>query len=186
MTITVEIDSIAYDTYSTVATADQRLNASITSQAVAWRAATTDNKARALVEATRWIDEQDWKGTKTDDLQALAWPRDGVGVTGIEDGEVPIDIINASIELGALFVADVDLKSTLQQTATKRLKAGSVEIEYFRGSSVSTNTAFPKSIMAYVRRLLASSDSDWSGTIGYGIDRESGLVDDYGFNEGIQ
>ena len=185
MTISVTIDAVAYDTYANVATADLRLNASITSQAVAWRAATDDTKARALVEATRWLDEQSWKGTKTDEAQELAWPRDDVGVDGVTDGVVPDGIINGSIELAALFVADADLKSNLEQSATKRLKAGSVEIEYFRGSKVQTKTAFPKSIMPYVKPLLASSSRP-AGFIAYGTDRETAFEYDYGHNEGIQ
>ena len=41
-----------------------------------WDSATDDQKIRALVTATRLLDEHmDWEGTPTDEIQRLCWPR---------------------------------------------------------------------------------------------------------------
>lgn len=41
----------------------------------AFDAATVDNKIRALLMATRRLDRENWRGSKVDGLQSLAWPR---------------------------------------------------------------------------------------------------------------
>ena len=46
--------------------------------ATAWTGATTDDKTRALLEATRRLQRQNWLGGKVTAIQALAWPRVGV------------------------------------------------------------------------------------------------------------
>jgi hypothetical protein len=44
-----------------------------------WDAATTDQKTRALITATRLIDEQvEWNGVVHNSAQALLWPRAGM------------------------------------------------------------------------------------------------------------
>lgn len=182
--IAVTINSVAYQVYADVASADSYLGGSISSQAVAWQASSdTDKKARCLVEATRWLDQLSWKGTAAD-ADGLAWPRSGVD--GYDQYTVPQVVINACIELAALFFSDADLKNTLNSTATaqKRLKAGSVEIEYFRGSKIETLTPIPTLIMSFIKSLLASSSAS---TIdgAYNTDREGdfgGTDDDYDLN----
>ena len=66
MTITVGVD-----TYVTVAEADTYLRG-------AWSAFDTADKESALVEAARSMETLTWKGSKTSEAQALAWPRTGV------------------------------------------------------------------------------------------------------------
>lgn len=41
----------------------------------AFDTATPDNKIRALFMAARRLDRENWRGSKVDGLQALAWPR---------------------------------------------------------------------------------------------------------------
>lgn len=181
--IFVTIDSVAYDTYRTLAQANEYLNASITSQAVAWRAATDDTKRRALVEATRYLDTILWKGNKTDEDQELEWPRSNTGVDGLGTTEIPVGINKACMELAAMFISDSDLRSNLDQVDAKRLKAGSVEIEYFRGSTVQTRTALPKTIVPYVRALIAATRT--AGLTAYGTSRQTDFDNDYGFSRGL-
>lgn len=184
--ITVTISGTAYDVYANVATADAYL-IGLDSAAVAWRASTTTfEKERALVMATRWLDQQTWKGEKNGgDSQELEWPRTGTSIEGVSDTIVPADIINASIELAALFIEDASVKSTLIGTGTdaKRLKAGSVEIEYFRGSSVSVNSPLPTSIMLFVKNYL--DDDDATGIAALNVSRDSDFDEDFGFREGL-
>ena len=96
--------------------------------ASAWTAATTPNKEKALVMATRLIDgEYQFNGFKRSDAQALQWPRErcddpdrsGVGiVAGVLSGSfgrdawlpsdaVPARVVQATCELAReLIVAD--------------------------------------------------------------------------------
>jgi len=75
--------------YGTVAEADtyfaERLHNS------AWTAATTDDKEKALLQATRSIDCLKFEGEKTDDAQLLQFPRD-------PDVTVPDDVAYAAFE----------------------------------------------------------------------------------------
>src|ERR1041385_7228772 len=48
---------------------DDRLNAA------EWNAATSDSKEKALITATRRIDEEQFVGYKVSNTQALKWPR---------------------------------------------------------------------------------------------------------------
>lgn len=74
ISIDATVGGASANSYVTLAEADAfmtgRLNAS------AWETdATTDDRNRALVEATRHLSALDWSGYRTDATQALAWPR---------------------------------------------------------------------------------------------------------------
>ena len=84
--------------------------------ATAWTGATADNKAAALVMATRLIDaEYQFNGVKVDAEQALQWPREGChdpdadGWAGgtVADCVVPKAVIEATCEMAReLLIAD--------------------------------------------------------------------------------
>ena len=78
--------------------------------ASAWTAATADNKAKALVFATRLIDaERQFNGVKATEAQALQWPRadcrdpDAVAESGaaavLASDQVPSAVVKAACEL---------------------------------------------------------------------------------------
>jgi hypothetical protein len=75
--------------------------------ATAWTGATTANKEKALVMATRLIDAHYlFYGTKLLKTQALMWPRFGApdadhagGREFIADNEIPLNLVNATCEL---------------------------------------------------------------------------------------
>ena len=80
--------------------------------ASAWTAATTANKEKALVMATRLIDAQyQFNGVRANEDQALQWPREGCRIPDFED-ELPMDsvprpVIEATCEMGReLLIAD--------------------------------------------------------------------------------
>lgn len=75
VTIVATVGSASANSFVTLAEAatymEARLNAST------WETdATNDTKNRALVEATRYLGTLAWLGTRSDDVQALAWPRE--------------------------------------------------------------------------------------------------------------
>jgi len=72
--------------------------------ATAWTAATTANKEKALVMATRLLDaEYQFGGNKTNELQALQWPREACrdpdGADSLDSDAVPPAVVNATCEL---------------------------------------------------------------------------------------
>jgi hypothetical protein len=112
----VTISGTVYPSFCTVAFASEYLAADIV-RATPWAAGSADNKARALVSATRLLMQQLWN--ETPDL----------------DTEQP----EVAQQVCALLAADILAKPALANGASteqtqKRVKAGSVEVENFRSS----------------------------------------------------
>jgi hypothetical protein len=181
---TVTINTVVYDVYADVATADSYYNAS--TDFATWDALTDEEKARGLVSSTRLIDRQKWLGEKTDAEQALAFPRTGLtdcDGTEIDEDTIPDAVIDASI----LLALDLATGSTVTTSATtedltKRLKAGSVEIEKFRADQT-TVTRFPLPIMELLGCFM-SGNVTVAGSLDYGTDG-CGFDGDYSFNQGF-
>ncbi|QIG73377.1 hypothetical protein EVC03_069 [Rhizobium phage RHph_Y5A] len=191
----ITINGKAYETYVTVAQVDDYANGSL--NAAAWEALLSDDKGRAVVMATRWIDSQCWQGAKVSDSQPLAWPRT------INDVVIPVSplIEQATILLAILTAANPELPDQMTGNVeasadggTKRLKAGSVEIEYFRNLSFTVIggivSAFPKSVMNLIGTYLcalADTGVANAGSIAYGTCAESvvGVRDRWGVNRGF-
>src|SRR5690606_31374425 len=90
------------NSYVTLEEADEYVAGLAGPSARAWEQLDTDAKRRALLTATRRLDQEDYAGRKASNAQALKWPR--VGVRD-EDGRVyPSDVVpevvkNAQVEL---------------------------------------------------------------------------------------
>lgn len=178
---TVTINSIDYTVYGDLEDALEYLGAD--PNAATFRAATEEEQGRWLVGANRYLDRQPWLGEKEDEDQAQAFPRTGMGLSDIDDDEVPADIIYASYELASALANGFNPATTSSAAqSTKRLKADTVEIEYFRGAEGSPYR-FPIGIWELIRRYIqgpSTATAYASGTCGDSItDR------DYGFNSGI-
>jgi len=110
-------------TYASIAEGDAyfllRLNAE------PWSDATTDNKTRALNQATRIIDRLNFLGTRTDDDQDLQFPRD-------DDSAIPTDIVNACCELCLALLDDVDPDLEFETLSMARFKFADAEANYSR------------------------------------------------------
>ena len=70
VTVTATVGSSSANSYLTVAQADDLANDYLGT--LAWSSATTDNKGRALIMATRYLDELQWIGTRASTTQSLA------------------------------------------------------------------------------------------------------------------
>lgn len=154
---TVTISGNVYPVY--VAPSDVDIYAGGSMTASAWEALVPDDKARAVVTVTRWIDSECWQGDKVDPAQPLAWPR--------TIGDYLSVIVQAAISLSILVAANPDLPDQLTghtvpatDGGTRILKAGTVTIEYFRnlnfliGSGVSP---FPRNVMNMIAQWLCGS-----------------------------
>lgn len=139
-TPTVDIGSDTYTSYADLDTADTYLAASVT--VAGWADATDDNKGKALVSATRLLNRQIWAD----------------GYTTFDERLAVQDIVNACCELAGMFIdgsTDPLTSSSTVQT-TQSLKAGTVQITYFR---IDPNLAarFPTIIQELVGQYLGGS-----------------------------
>lgn len=120
------------NSYLSVAEADDILIVNIQNYAT-WSALTTQQKEYLLIWATRTIDQYvDWFGAKTDEDNALRWPRTGVtdrDGNAIDDDEIPQALKNAVAEL-AIRQAIADRTGEQGRDGIKRVKADVVEIEF--------------------------------------------------------
>lgn len=130
------------DSYAAVAEAD----AYFLARGVATWTGTTTAKENALRVGTAYLDNQyrgEWPEIRTDQDQALAWPRTGVYDTDgylIASDEIPVQVVNATCEAALLALTGVSLEPVLTRgNAIKRTvdKVGplSQEIEYADGAS---------------------------------------------------
>jgi len=116
-----------------------------------WDNATDTNKKRALISATRIIDEQmDWDGKIASDTQSLKVPRtqwynqDNVK---IDDSSIPQFLVNATSEF-AKWLLKSDRTAEPDTLGIKRIKADVLEMEVDRLDR-------PNVIPEYVAQMLS-------------------------------
>lgn len=123
--ITATIGSAAANSYVTLAAANTELEARL--NAGTWEAATDDTKNRALVEAQRVLQTLEWKGSRVDATQVLAWPRQYV-----ENPDAPFDATAArpfdeTLYYAATIIPD-RVKSAQVELAFQFVKAGTTDV----------------------------------------------------------
>lgn len=87
------------NSYLSVAAADDLANLYLGT--LSWATASTDNKGRALIMATRYLDELSYIGDKATTTQALLWPRSEAecGDWSFTSSEIPQPIKQATFDL---------------------------------------------------------------------------------------
>jgi hypothetical protein len=173
---------VGTNSYVDVATADTYFEHAI--HAAAWVAATDELKANALVSATRSLDRQDWEGEKYQESQTLDFPRSGLTDSegnAVDETLVPQEIKDATCEYGLALIEDPTLAGQSNTGSNiKRLKAGSAEIEYIRGTN---GQRFPTIVFELIGPWL-SGTSTYSGPFVSGADNETGFSDTFDLNRG--
>lgn len=162
----VVIYSQPYDSYASIAQADEYAAAAF--HASSWISASTTTKGQALVTATRVLDRQRWAS----DYETQAARE---GVQGIAD---------ACVEMAIALVDGSELQSE-QSTAQKlqSISAGSVSLSYFRGAEGHPHR-FPLIVHELLRSYLAGADLS-IGMTATGTDGTSSTEDDFGHTEGL-
>lgn len=130
-----------------------------------WTAATDAEKNVTLVEATRDIDVQNYRGKRASSTQALDWPRDWAVdpddpyLDYFDSDEIPTRIKNATCELAFQYIkaGTTDVAALDAATNVKRKKVDVLETEYFAASSTPTGLSRYPRVIAYIRPLLAST-----------------------------
>ena len=182
---TVTIGVTVYTVYSDVTAADLYFNGS--TQFADWAAFTVDEKARGLVSATRLLDRQVWQGEEEVDGQDLAFPRTGL-VDCAGDPLDAVDTLPFAVEASQLLALDIlsgEEVETSRSTEdlTKRLKAGSVEIENFRADPIVSGGRFSVDVLELIGCFLGGAVTI-AGSLSSGTDGEA-LDDDFSLNKGF-
>nr|BAR36034.1 putative head-tail connector protein [uncultured Mediterranean phage uvMED] len=162
------------NSYISLETADDIFQ--FNAQEAAWNAFDDDAKRAALVQATFYLEDISWAGTRcdpsTDDAalpQALAWPRSGASCDGVPAtcGAIPKRIQQATAFLALNLATTPDAisgpigggGSTQPGLYVKRNKLGDLEQEFaeFTGGSDCNDCATPDLIVKFpwLKPLLA-------------------------------
>ena len=120
------------NSYVTLADADAYFDT--TPDSTSWDNKTTDQKNRALISATRWIDALSFYGDRCSETQALKWPREDYKVDGIELActLIPVGIEVATYELARAFANDTDAitGSTGTTGIYDQVELGELKVKY--------------------------------------------------------
>ena len=99
-----------------------------------WDDKTVDQKKRALISATRWIDSFVYYGDRCDDGQALKFPRNNYQVDGVElsCSTIPLNIKYAQYELARALANDTDVitGTTGKEGNISEAKLGDLEVKF--------------------------------------------------------
>ena len=99
-----------------------------------WTNKTDDQKNRALISATRWIDSFVFYGDRCDDGQALKFPRNNYQVDGVElaCSTIPINIKYAQYELARALANDSEAMTGNGGTDgnIEEVKLGDIQVKY--------------------------------------------------------
>jgi hypothetical protein len=107
-----------------------------------WTNKTDDQKNRALISATRWLDGLSYYGDRCETTQALRWPRDNYTVDGIELActLIPSAIKSATFELARALANDTSAITNSTGTGLyEQVELGDLKVKYNK-SSQSTGT----------------------------------------------
>lgn len=174
----VTISGSSYFSYASIAASDTYLAADPLLSAV-WSPLSPDPaKGQYLVGSTRELDRVPWPGTKTDPDQDNAFPR--TGISGVDpDDDAPVWLVNATIELAGAKANGYDsANQQFTDPVAKRLRAGSVEIEYFTASIGGQPLRFPLPVWELIKPYLGGS-----GVVGvesFGTHGRSSFCPDFG------
>lgn len=106
-----------------------------------WTNKTDDQKNRALISATRWIDALSFYGERCTTTQALKWPRDEYKVDGVDLActLIPEPIKVATYELARALVNDTDsITGTTGTTGIyDEVELGELKVKYNKTSQTS-------------------------------------------------
>jgi hypothetical protein len=106
-----------------------------------WTNKTDDQKNRALISATRWIDALSFYGDRCTETQALKWPRDEYTVDGIDLActLIPEPIKTATYELARALANDTGAitDSTGTTGIYDEVKLGDLQVKYNKTSQTS-------------------------------------------------
>lgn len=131
-----------------------------------WTAASVDDRAKAVIMATQYIDALiAWKGQKADSTQPLQWPRSWVWLDGgyLDDDEIPLDIQKAILETAQAFmvanrVADTGKAAGISQLG---LGNGAIDITFNEPDPQRNLPIIPAQVMLILQRYGGAVQSSF-------------------------
>ena len=131
-TIVATLKSATANSYVTLAEANTYFET--VPDSTTWDNKTDDQKNRALISATRWIDSLNFYGDRCDDGQALKWPRNNYEVDDVELActAIPKNIKYAEYELARALANETDAITGNKGTdgTYEEVKLGDMEVKY--------------------------------------------------------
>lgn len=152
------------DVFGTRAAADTYFNEQLGT--ITWEDADSPDRDKALVSATRWLTRVGVVGEDGEDLEPSA-----------ADTNVPADLMLGNYELAQDLLADVTIQdgANPESVNTKRVKAGSAEVSFFRASD---GKKFPTVVLQLVAPFLQDNQATAAtGAAAFGADGESTFID---------
>ena len=135
-TIVATLKSATANSYVTLAEANTYFET--VPDSTTWTNKTDDQKNRALISATRWIDGLNFYGDRCDESQALKWPRNNYHVDDVELActSIPANIKYAQYELARALANDTDAITGNTGTAgvAKEVELGELKVKYSEAS----------------------------------------------------
>jgi hypothetical protein len=142
------------NSYVTVAEADayfgQRLNSD------RWFSSTLPVKESALVQATRWLDRQDYRGERTVPRQPRKWPREYVydeDGYDVDPATIPQEVQDATCEAALALLAE-DLWGRTGLEAYEKAKVGPLDVTLRSGYS---QQQLPEIVEQFLGRWMVTS-----------------------------
>jgi hypothetical protein len=137
--IDATLSGASSNSYVTLADADAYFET--TPDSGTWTDKTNDQKNRALISATRWIDALSFYGDRCTDTQALKWPREDYTVDGVDLActLIPDGIKTATYELARAFANDTTAITGTSGTTGiyDEVKLGDLQVKYNKTSQTS-------------------------------------------------
>ena len=131
-TITATLSSATANSYVTLAEAN--IYFETVPDSSTWTNKSDDNKNRALIAATRWIDSLVFYGDRCDNGQALKFPRNNYEVDDVElnCSLIPNNIKYAQYELARALANDTEAMTGNTGTAGnfEEVKLGDIQVKY--------------------------------------------------------
>lgn len=136
---------------------------------LAWTAATTDNRTRALITATNGLETLGWIGTRSTTTQRLSWPREDAtcGDKHYASTVIPREIELATFDLANALLSDPTLLRGNSAEASsalvpgvpnrdlRRLKLDVMELEWRTDTTLSTTMAStPLTVLPHLASIL--------------------------------
>lgn len=126
----------------------------------------TDDEQRSLIEAQRELTRQGWEGLRSDDTQALAWPRqlvhdpDSPNRDFFQTNEIPQRVKDAASELAFQFIkaGSIDLAAQAETLGIKREKIDVLETEFNEFQTTTGLQRFPR-VWEEIAPLLLNASS---------------------------
>ena len=131
--INATLSSASANSYVTLAEANSYFET--VPDSATWTNKTDDQKIRALISATRWIDSLNFYGDRCDNGQALKWPRNNWLIDRVEltCSVIPATIKYATYELARELANDTDAITNTQNDPDElyeEVELGELRVKY--------------------------------------------------------